>query len=188
MDMRINTQNRSIAIFFLFSSIILFFIFLFSTIITINNGNEYIIPLFLLSISAVIVAVAVTPFIKQVKRNKIRKKFVNTGVKTEGIISNISINTRNNNQHTYKVLATIIDPNGKVRNYWSHTLNQLGNANYADLKQQPILINVYLDNENFNNYYVDTQIPELKPLNIGEIAQKTINHLRDQRKLSGPTE
>ena len=64
------------------------------------------------------------------------------------------------------------DNTGVVQNYVSDSLNGVAGLAMADFQNNPILIDVYVDLINPQNYYVDiSDIPNLTPQRISELIQ-----------------
>lgn len=116
-------------------------------------------------------------FIKSKKRSNRIKNLMQTGQKLQGILVDIQMmGVSSDNNNTYKIAVSAADSSGKVQNYTSDSLSGVAGLAMADFQNKPILIDVYVDPGDPQNYYVDiSDIPNLTPQRIGDLIKSAVS-------------
>jgi len=118
-------------------------------------------------------------FVRSLRRSKHISDLIRTGQKLEGILVEVQpangINVQSGNKKTrgmYKVLVSATDRAGIVQNYISDPVINIGGLAMVDFRNDPILIDVYVNLTNSQDYYVDiSDLPNLTSQRVSELAQ-----------------
>lgn len=134
-------------------------------------------------IGVAILVIAPIAFIRSLKRSSAINNLMQTGLKLQGILTDIQ-STSGNNNSSYKIVVSATDNTGTVQNYVSDSVGGIGGLAMADFRTNPIPIDVYIDSANPQNYYVDiADIPNLTPERIAELVQSATKTTQPQMVL-----
>jgi hypothetical protein len=131
-------------------------------------------------------------FMLSVRRSALITKLKMTGQKLQGVIVDIQgggiRQAGSSSSRGYRILVSATDNAGVVQNYTSDTLGGLGGLAMMNWQTSPIPIDVYVDQSNPKNYYVDvSEIPNLTPERITELIKSaTTMHSLSQDQQSAP--
>lgn len=138
-----------------------------------NATLEDTLLLLLFPLIGLILFVLVTwSYVRSILRTREIAALLSTGMRVEGVLTDIKMR-RNNKRETFHLVVTAPDPYGEVREYDSDQLLGIpaGLAG-ADLKEYPVPIDVFINQEDFSKYYVDlADIPSLTPERIKDLVQ-----------------
>lgn len=135
------------------------------------------------AIGIAILIIAPVSFIKSLKRSSAINNLMQTGLKLQGVLTDMQ-STGNNNNNSYKIVVSAADNTGVVQNYVSDSIGGIGGLAMADFRNNPIPIDVYIDPANPQNYYVDiADIPNLTPERITQLIQSATKTTQPQTVL-----
>jgi hypothetical protein len=129
--------------------------------------------------AAGILCILLAPFLffRSLKRSKNIGSLMQSGLKVQGIITDIQQPSAQNNSSnsSYKIVVQAPDNSGSVQTYVSDSVSGIGGLAMADFRANPIPIDVYIDPANPKNYYVDvSEVPNLTPERIGELIKSAL--------------
>ncbi len=138
-------------------------------------GTKSILYL-LIIIGVLFIVIGPFAFIRSLRRSKDINNLKQTGQKIQGIITDISGNTYNNQNNTYRIVVSATNSSGNVQSYTSDPLYSVGGLLMVDFRNNPIPIDVYINPANPNDYYVDiSEVPNLTPERISDLIKSYSN-------------
>ena len=151
----------------------------------VKQSAIFSILVWLFPVVGVIVFVAgIFGFIRSRKRTARIQNLLSSGVKVQGIVSEVSarqsnntgVSSNDNSSVSYIIRVSATNLSGVVQTYTSDSVVGFGALALADFRTTPIAIDVYLDPSDATNYYVDiSEIPNLTPARIAEMVASAIH-------------
>jgi len=151
----------------------------------VKQSAIFSILVWLFPVVGVIIFVAgIFGFIRSRKRTARIQNLLSSGVKVQGVVSEVSARQSNNstassNENSsvsYIIRVSATNLSGVVQTYTSDSVVGFGALALADFRTNPIAIDVYLDPNDTTNYYVDiSEIPNLTPARIAEMVASAIH-------------
>lgn len=113
-------------------------------------------------------------FADAMRYKRTSKELLTNGTKVQGILTEIRPHIRAA-RGTYTAIVAASNTDGVVQEYISAPLTNAGSLLMIDLQANPVPVDVYLDTENPERYYVDIDdLPSLTPQRIQELIASTI--------------
>jgi len=151
----------------------------------VKQSAIFSILVWLFPVVGVIVFVAgIFGFIRSRKRTARIQNLLSSGVKVQGVVSEVSarqsnntgVSSNDNSSVSYIIRVSATNLSGVVQTYTSDSVVGFGALALADFRTTPIAIDVYLDPSDATNYYVDiSEIPNLTPARIAEMVASAIH-------------
>ena len=138
----------------------------------VQNSSSRVMAYSFLSIGILCLVIAPIAYVQSSRRHKDMKALKITGHRLQGVLTNVQTLPGMNHDLGYKIVVTATDLNGQVQNYVSDSLTGIGGLAMADFHNSPIAIDVYVNPNKPEDYYVDvSEIPSLTPERIVELIQ-----------------
>ncbi len=132
----------------------------------------YIFPV----LGILIIVISIISFIRSRKRTSHIDNLKVRGIAVKGVIVDLKQEGGSRNSPNHKVVVTATDNYGQVRNYLSDPIKNIGGFAFTDFRQNPVAVDVFIDPNNPENYYVDiADIPQLDTPGLMEIISKAVN-------------
>jgi hypothetical protein len=135
------------------------------------SGTDWFIILFPI-VGIGLILGSIVGLIKSVRRGKAIKSLKQSGMKLQGIVTNVE----QSSQHgSVTITVTAQEHTGQVRMFQSDSMS--GNTfTLLQYQQQPIAMDVYVDPSDPANYYVDLDdVPELDAAQLGNLLKLATN-------------
>lgn len=135
------------------------------------------IKLFLLLfffIGAGVVVTGLISFVKSLRRSKVIGRLLESSQKLPGVLVEVRNTGRHKGKEVYQLVVSAVDISGMVKSYVSDAFFDMGHLQMVDLQKNPIPVNVLVDSENPDAYYVDViAMPEVASASIKEIITRS---------------
>ena len=138
-----------------------------------TSGTNFFIYIFpLIGIAAIIFGIV--SFIRDIRRSGRINALKSTGIKIQGVVTDIS-NGGSSNNSSSTITVSAVNLNGQAQQYTSDAIGGIGIVGLADYQTKPVAIDVYIDGANPDSYYVDLDdIPNITPERIGSLLQSAM--------------
>jgi len=151
----------------------------------VKQSAVFSVLVWLLPIAGILVFIAgIVGFIRSRNRTARIQNLLSSGVKVQGVVSEVSarqsnntgVSSNDNSSVSYIIRVSATNLSGVVQTYTSDSVVGFGALALADFRTTPIAIDVYLDPSDATNYYVDiSEIPNLTPARIAEMVASAIH-------------
>lgn len=142
-----------------------------------QTGGDIVFVLLLLLFPVMGVAmiiIAVISFIRSIIRSSKIKSLIKSGTKLQGVM--VDLISGGGGANSYRIVVCAVSSTGQPQNYVSDNLQGIAGLAMTDFKNDPIVIDVYVDPYNPKKYYVDiSDIPNLSADSISELVAKAIS-------------
>lgn len=126
------------------------------------------------------IVLSILSYIRSKKRTSEIGNLQVRGVSVKGVVVELKDVGRNDNNTMYKVVVAANDLSGNVKHYLSDPINNVEGLAFTNLHQNPIAVDVFLDPNNPDNYYVDiADIPQLSAPGLSDIISHVTNSIKN---------